>query len=294
MEIMILDFNLFPALIYNFILFIFVRLILINVKYKKGKSFVAMTIAGALGFFMFAAFPFYAPFFKNYLLVPVLFFITFIIGLSFCFGLNINPFIPDKPLYIKRKVIKKSEENIPNNTEVFTPIINSNNHPIEESLGVIDKELSKLEPPFFVYKELYLKFMSEKLDYYFFLITPNGLFHVYPCNWKGNIKFTNGGSVKEIKSNLDTKDFLIAASYREQLIRLFLKSLGMEDIKVHTVICLTNPEANIISKPSNYKVTTLDTLIDTIQQEVRDTNTIDPAILSDLKTAFQSIAQKKK
>lgn len=237
-----------PAVIFNAGFLLFYLLIVSFMKYKRGKLFVALTLSGFFGFFTFFPLSLYIPFHKTYLFVPIFFFFQAILGFIGSLSLGINPFKPSDDLFEKKKekIVETDEEK----DETLPPSPQS----IDESMNAINQSLGKLNAPFNFYKETILKFDGEKLNYDFIAIGPTGIYQIFPCNWGGDIFFSNSSAAREHYFEEDTKDYSIASTYRYQLLTQLLHYVGLEKFPIHTVICTTNPSSNVVKKPSNHHI----------------------------------------
>lgn len=286
MNLNVLGYDIIPSLFYIFVFFIFFRLLIIPIKYKRGKNTIAITISGFFGFFLFTPIVFYDELHQSYFLVPIGFFVLCTIGIIGCLKENVNPLFPKDILFNVYDYEEAQAEK--ENVEKLPEVINQTK---KESLKMINRELLKLNAPFNFYKNVEIRSSSERLGYHFIVTGPSGVFNIYPCNWNGDITFTNTGGTYDKETAHDTKNYVISSTYHKQLLDKVIHSVGMEKAEVTTLIVCTNPTSNIHGFPDNYEAVPVDKLINYIEnfQEVG----LSSSEMYDVQTAIDDQIIKK-
>lgn len=261
MEINVMGFNILPALFFIFLFILLGRVLIIPAPYKKGKFPISMALSGFFGFFLSLPIIFYPPFFHVYFFVPVLCFIVAVIGGVLCIVLNVNPFFPNEKVYQSKKKnqeMDSSNMNKVSNENESTHLAQEKSTPVfqseKESLASIWNELGKLPFPSRTFHDLSLKNSGEKLPFHFIVVGTTGIFHIYPCNWSGNVKFSNSGGLKTLESELDSKDYIMSTPYRNKMIQNIIRSTGYNNESIQPIICTTNPTISYTTNANTYAV----------------------------------------
>lgn len=277
MSITFFDFQVLPAIIFILSLFMIVFLCTIRIKTgKKKRFFVVSTLTGFIGFCLFFALPFYKPFYEAYFLVPVGFCLLALWGIMGCLSLNINPLDVNTPLFYKEKLTKKNNES--NEESPFE-------QEIKDANKLIDLLLFKLGSSYSYFKNIPLENENELVEFPFIVIGPNGVFPLYPCNWSGEISFSNTNATKNLSTPSDERDYSSSINFREQVIKMNLSSALLNNVPVKSIICVTNPSASITGNPTAYDVVDLGDLsrhLKTISSE-----SLSPELISKIKRTLK-------
>lgn len=245
-----LGYNLLPVVVFVSSFILVFRLILIPMKYERGKMAVSFALSGFFGYFVFLPFPFYDVYHDNYILVSISFFFIAMIGVIGTIINNVNPLHPGEKLYILNKRENAVVESYKSEFQTET-----------DSINIIKQELFKLGSPIYTLKNITMKHQDDKWNFHFLTLTPYGLYIIQPCNWSGEIDFTETGGTQREKNENDTKDYVVSSIYsRTSFLTRILRSIELENTPIHTVICLTNKKAKPIGDTKKYKVVTIEEL----------------------------------
>lgn len=296
MHITLWNFSLLPALIYAPSLFLIVFLATIKLKTKKKQRFyIVSVLTGFIGFAMTFVLPFYEPLRFTYTLVPITFYGLSFIGIVGCLLTNTNPLDAQTPLFAPKPPKKNS---IKNNAEVELEHDESKEKPFIQSMTeatkLMDLLLFKLGQPHHYFKHVNMPINEETMvDIPFVLTSPNGIFLIYPCNWSGEIIFSDHQAKKSLSTPTDGEDHTTTALFRETFFKKLLDTMGLQKIPVKTIICATNPSAIVSGSPTKYIATELGELASILKKPLPNGQVISTANLFDIQNAIE-INQIKK
>lgn len=294
MNMTLSNYSVFPTLIYVPSLFFIVFLATIKLKTTtKQRFFIVSTFAGFIGFVMTFALPFYEPLRFAYTLVPITFFSLSSLGIIGCLLLNTNPFDVQTPLFApsvpKKKQVKAYTEPEYEDDEE-KPFIQH----MKEAHKLLDLLLFKLGQPHHYFKQVHMPINDESmLEFPFIVTNPNGVFLIYPCNWSGEIIFTDNQTSKTLSTPTDIEDFSRTAAFRETFFKKLLDTMGLQKIPVKSIICATNPAAVVKGSPTKYIATELGELASILKKPVANGQTISAANLFDIQNAIEINKIKK-
>jgi hypothetical protein len=221
------------------------RIIIIAIPYKEGKTFVAFALSGFIGFFVWLPAVFYQPYTEIYLPVALSSGFICLFGIIGCLIVGVNPLYPSYIRETKQEVVQMNAK------EKTVPGIPQD---VNESIELLTKKLQMVESPFYFYKNVNVERYGQKENFNFIAINLTGIYHIYYCNWGGEIKFKNSGALKLFKHENDTPDYTISNTYRGQLLRKMADGLALNFIPVKGIICLTNPSAINTGEVTEYDV----------------------------------------
>lgn len=288
MNLTLWDYALLPALVFVPSVFFLVFLSTLRLKTNmKKRLFISQTIAGFLGFAGTFGLPFYEPLRFAYTLVPVAFFIVFFFGFLGCLLTNVNPFDVKTPLFAPKPQKKKQD--------VITLLVEEDKpfpQTLFEANKLVDLLLIKLGQPYQYFKQTQFANGEDTLEFPFIVTSPNGLFLIYPCNWSGEIEFTDSGAKKMYNLEHDSEDNSVTSVFREMFFKRLLDTIGLSKTPVKTIICATNPSAIVKGQPSKYVATDLAELMSELKKAPAN-GTISAANLFDIQNAIEINRIKK-
>ena len=239
--------KLIPILV-ELIIFLGVRVTLVR-KQVLRKNHIALFYASMIGFFFF--FPFAIVYGPGSFWNGVVW-ITFVICLYALVGTvsySVNPLFPKG--IVRTVTVKKEQHNEKNigklRIDYEEQDLNSSVNLINHALKVLPKDISLI-------KNVMLKNGSNTMTYFDILISPQAIYHLYPCNWGGTTTFTNTGAKKTEESAFDTQDYAIKSAYASEFLINLLAPLQIDRHHIIPVIVLTNKTARIQGEPTSYKV----------------------------------------
>ena len=290
MQLSISDYELLPALIFVPSLFFLVLLTTLKLKTNRTRRlFIASTLSGFLGFAMSFILPFYEPLRFSYTLVPIAFFLLACTGIAGCLVLNVNPFDVKTPLFAPKPKKQPSE--------LRESIIEEEDKPFAQTVAeankLIELLLFKIGQPYQHFKQVHMPNGEMNIDFPFIVTSPNSLFLIYPCNWSGDIVFSNQDAKKKWSSPQDTEDFSSTIAYREAFFKKLLDTVGLTNTPVKSIICATNPSAVVKGEPSKYLATDLGDLASILKKQPANGEFISTAKLFDIQNAIELNQIKK-
>lgn len=161
---------------------------------------------------------------------------------------GVNPLFPKGTI---RNVIPKEWAKQKGNTELK---MDYEEQDLNSSVKIMNHALKMIPQDISIIKNVMLQNGNNTMTFFDILISPQAIYHLYPCNWGGRTTFTNTGSKKSEESTFDTPDYAIKSVYASDFITGLLSPLKLQRNNIIPVIVTTNKTSRIQGNPSSYKV----------------------------------------
>lgn len=268
-------------------IFLFVMTGLVRLFLWKRKSIhiwhITIALSGLFGFLLCLPIGFYGPYSDPYLYITYAFLVEGLIGFIGCLVYDVNPFISEKREKIEHENHIAEKRKVNGATFVQTQTES-------RSLSLIGEALGKIQPPFYLYKGVVVERLGEEEEFKFVAISPSGIYHLYPCNWGDSIAFHNVGSKRNKVFEQDSKDYTIACSYRQELLKKVIQGNGFSSAPIIPLIVVTEPGVTFTNDAKNYEVVHLQDLVTRIQKP--DNQRLTQQQIYDIKNIFENYIKK--